>query len=64
MKNRELIEHTAYSGLAACGATLGDACANAAYSLSSIVTDPHTVSEAESYQVGLKGDDSEGLLFE
>ena len=64
MKRFELIEHTADTGLVAYGKTLGEAFANAAYGMFSIITDLRRVKEAESRIVELNEEDSEILLFE
>ena len=64
MKRFELIEHTADLGLVACGGTLAEAFANAAYGMFSIIAGLEAVGEAESRRVEVSGDDLEGLLFE
>jgi SHS2 domain-containing protein len=64
MKRFELIEHTADMGLKACGRTLAEAFANAAYGMFSIIAGLGKVRETESRCVEVKADDAEGLLFE
>lgn len=64
MKRFELIEHTADTGLVAYGETLGEAYANAAFGLFSIIADLDNVRETESRRVTVSGPDLEGLLFE
>ena len=64
MKRFQLIEHTADVGLVACGGSLAEAFANAAYGLFSIIAELKTVKEAESRRVEINEEDSEALLFE
>lgn len=64
MKRFKLIEHTADTGLIACGSTLAEAFANAAYGLFSIIAKLNTVRQTEKRQVEISEDDPEGLLFE
>jgi SHS2 domain-containing protein len=64
MKRFELIEHTADMGLKACGKTLAEAFANAAYGMFSIIAVLDGVTEVESRRVEVSADDIEGLLFE
>ena len=59
-----LIEHTADIGLAACGKTLPEAFANAAYGMFSIIADLRKVREVETRIVEVKEADAESLLFE
>lgn len=59
-----MIEHTADTGLVACGKTLEEAFANAAYGMFSIIADLRLVREKESRIVGVSEEDSEALLFE
>ena len=64
MKRFELIEHTADMGLKAYGKTLGEAFANAAYGMFSIIAELDAVKEVESRRVEINEDDAESLLFE
>jgi SHS2 domain-containing protein len=64
MKRFELIEHTADMGLKACGRTLAEAFANAAYGMFSIIAGLDEVKDVESRRVEVSADDIEGLLFE
>jgi len=64
MKRFELIEHTADMGLKACGKTLAEAFANAAYGMFSIIAELDGVRETESRRVEVNEDDAESLLFE
>ncbi len=64
MRRFRLIEHTADIGLKAYGSTLGEAFANAAYGLFSIIGELRTVREVESRRIEVAGGDVEGLLFE
>ena len=64
MNRFELIEHTSDVGLVACGETLEEAFASAAYGMFSIIGELDNVREIESRTVELKEDDMEGLLFE
>jgi SHS2 domain-containing protein len=64
MKKFELIEHTADIGLKACGKTLAEAFANAAYGMFSIIADLEGVKEAESRRVEINEADAASLLFE
>src|SRR3989338_1596219 len=59
-----LIEHTADTGLIACGKTLAEAFANAAYGMFSIITDLRKVREVEFRMVKSSEADSERLLCE
>ena len=59
-----LIEHTADTGLIACGKTLSEAFANAAYGMFSIIADLRKVREVETRIVEVKEGDAESLLFE
>lgn len=63
MKRFELIEHTADTGLVACGADLGEAFTNAAYGLFSIITDVDCVRQERSRTVNVSAGDLPGLLF-
>ena len=63
MKRFRLIEHTADTGLVACGNSLAEAFANAAYGLFSIITEPDDVREVESRLVEVEAEDVEALLF-
>lgn len=63
MKNFELIEHTADTGVVARGTTLAEAFANAACGLFSIITDISNVGPKESRGVEVTAPDIETLLF-
>jgi SHS2 domain-containing protein len=64
MKRFELIEHTSDTGLAAYGKNLGEAFANAAYGMFSIIAELDVVKEAEMRRVEINEEDAESLLFE
>ena len=64
MKRFQLIEHTADTGLVACGSSLAEAFANAAYGLFSIITELNKVREVESRSIAVSAGDAESLLFE
>ena len=64
MKKFELIEHTSDIGLVAYGKTLGEAFANAAYGMFSIIAGFDDVKETESKRVEIREEDVETLLFE
>jgi SHS2 domain-containing protein len=64
MKRFELIEHTADIGLKACGKSLPEAFANAAYGMFSIIADLGGVKEVEKRRVEINENDVDGLLFE
>jgi SHS2 domain-containing protein len=64
MKRFELIEHTADMGLAAYGKSLGEAFANAAYGMFSIIAELDAVREVETRRVEINEDDLESRLFE
>src|SRR4030042_56945 len=64
MKRFELIEHTADMGLAAYGKNLGEAFANAAYGMFSIIAELDAVKETEMRCVEINEEDAESLLFE
>lgn len=59
----ELIEHTADTGVAACGNSLPEAFANAAAGMFSIITDISRVEELEHRDVEVSAPDMETLLF-
>lgn len=63
MKRFQLVEHTADTGLIACGEDLAGAFANAAYGLFSIITNVSRVRAAQSRVVTVSAGDIEGLLF-
>lgn len=63
MKRFQLIEHTADTGLVACGNNLAEAFANAAYGLFSIITELNKVRAVESRLLEVNAEDAEGLLF-
>ncbi len=63
MKRFQLIEHTADTGLVACGHSLAEAFANAAYGLFSIITELNRVREVKSRPVAVTAGDVEELLF-
>jgi SHS2 domain-containing protein len=64
MRRFRLIEHTADVGLVACGHDLGEAFANAAYGMFSIIAELKSVREKESREVEIQEADAEALLFE
>jgi len=64
MRRFRLIEHTADVGLVACGHTLAEAFANAAYGLFSIMAELRGVREVESRTLEFGEPDKESLLFE
>ena len=63
MKRFQLIEHTADTGLVACGNNLAEAFANAAYGLFSIIAELNKVRAVESRLLEVNAEDIEGLLF-
>ncbi|MBE0480466.1 MAG: archease [Dehalococcoidia bacterium] len=63
MRKFRLLDHTADTGLVACGQTLAEAFANAAYGMFSIIADLDRVAEKESRPVELEENDLEELLF-
>lgn len=63
-KRFELVEHTADTGLVACGDSLAEAFANAARGMFSIITDLADIREGEQRHVEVAADDLEGLLFD
>jgi len=64
MRRFRFIEHTADVGLVAYGRDLGEAFANAAYGMFSIIAELKSVREKESRQVEIQEADVEALLFE
>jgi SHS2 domain-containing protein len=64
MKRFKLIEHTADTGIEACGGTLAEAFANAACGMFSIIAGLDNVEEKVSRRVEVDSDDAESLLFE
>jgi SHS2 domain-containing protein len=64
MKSFKLIEHTADTGLEACGGTLAEAYANAACGMFSIIAGLEDVEERVSRRVEVDSDEAESLLFE
>jgi SHS2 domain-containing protein len=63
MRRFKLIEHTADTGLIACGQNLAEAFSNAAYGLFSIITDLRKVRKVETRTVELQENNLEDLLF-
>jgi len=63
-KRFRLIEHTADTGLIACGDSLAEAFANAAYGMLSIITQINRVRQTECRRLEVGNGDLEGLLFE
>jgi SHS2 domain-containing protein len=61
-KRFEIIDHTADIGIAAYGADLKEAFANAAYALFSLMTDLEDVGDALCHDVGVTAGDREDLL--
>lgn len=61
-KRFEIIDHTADIGIAAYGADLAEAFANAAYALFSLMVDFEDVGDALCYEVEVTGEDREDLL--
>jgi len=64
MKKFKLLEHTADTGLEACGSNLAEAFANAAFGMFSIIADPADIKEVASRLVEVDEADAEALLFE
>jgi SHS2 domain-containing protein len=64
MSKFRLIDHTADIGLTASGRTLGEAFANAAYGMFSIIAELKNVRERETRQVELEAAEAETLLFD
>ena len=63
-KRYKLIEHTADTGLIACGSNLAEAFANAGTGMFSIITDLRKIKTIESRTIDVKEDGYELLLFE
>lgn len=63
MKRFDVIEHTADTGIIAYGTDLGEAFANAAYAMFSLIADLEKVEEDVCRQVELEAEDMEGLLI-
>ena len=64
MKDFELLEHTADTGIIAYGANLKQVFANAARGLFSLITDLESISDSVKRKVKVTALNREGLLFE
>ena len=62
MKRFDIIEHTADVGIAAYGANLKEAFANAAYAMFSLIADLENVRENVRRHIEVQADDREGLV--
>ncbi len=61
-KRFAVIDHTADIGIAAYGADLREAFANAAYGLFSLITEPRKLKETLTREIEVEGEDAEDLL--
>lgn len=62
MKEFEIIEHTADTGVRAFGATLEETFINAARGMFSIIAETKAATAAESFDIEVEGSDREALL--
>ena len=62
MKRFDVVEHTADAGIVAYGADMGEAFANAAYGMFSLMADLEQVGEETSCHVEVEARDREGLV--
>lgn len=62
MKEFEIIEHTADTGVRAFGATLEETFINAARGMFSIIAETEAATAAESFDIEVEGGDREALL--